>query len=197
MTGNTSATGGYLVSPDNPANDDSLTDFMQSVVVGITQIPGRYVRPRWQEEPPNLPPVGTNWAAIGVTHEGGDAFPYVEHHDTDPNDVGDTVVQNENFSLFCSFYGPNCDARASSLRDGIMIAQNREAMLAVGIKLIVCGSLSAVPDLIKEKWLNRTDITLQFRREVRRNYPVLSILSASGVIHSTAIDETFEANPGA
>lgn len=190
---NDSSTGGYLVPEGaTPLEDDAFTDFLQSVIVGITAIPGRYVRPRWQPEPPNLPPSSATWVAFGIAARRADTFPYIQH-DTDINGVGsDTVVQNENFDLFCSFYGPSADPASSLLREGLMIAQNREAMLTVGIKLIAIGPRAAVPELIKEKWLYRTDLNVEFRREVRRTYPVLNLLSAHGTILTGTLTEPIE-----
>lgn len=189
---NDSSTGGYLApSSSAPSEDDALTDFMQSVVTGITGIDGSLVRPRWQEVPPPLPAYGTDWAALGIVNQLADAFPYVQHDGTGQGD--DVLKRHESFELFCSFYGPNCQTNAALLCDGLAIAQNREAMGTVGIKLIACGERALVPELIKARWTRRVDVTIGFRREVDRTYPVLNILSSHGSFETDDLTRQFEA----
>lgn len=187
-----SSTGGYLVpSSTAPIEDDPLTDFMQTVVVGITGIAGQFVRPRWQPEPPNLPDFGTDWAAIGITDQKADTYPYIAH--ASAANGSDQMQRHEDFSLYCTFYGPNAQAKAGLLCDGLSIAQNREAMGLVGIKLVACGPRLQVPELIKERWRRKIDVTLAFRRELDRTYPVLNLLSSAGNITAGNITTPFDA----
>lgn len=195
MTTNDSSTGGYLVpASTGPLEDDALIDFLQTVVVGITGIAGRYVRPRWQEEPPNLPPRNVSWAAIGVTDQIANAYPYVEHESGAQGT--DTAVQNETFKLDCSFYGPLAETNAGLLRDGLAIAQNREQLFLAGMALVaVPATMTQVPTLLKERWLRRVDMPVMFAREIRRTYPVLNLLSAVGTIRTdTGLSRAFNAH---
>ena len=40
------------------------------------------------------------------------------------------------------------------------------------------GRLVAVPELIKERWQYRVDLTIELRRQIYRAYPVLDVLEA-------------------
>lgn len=192
---NTSATGGYLAPiGDQPTQDQSLIVFCQAVICGITAIDGTLARPRWQQEPPNLPPVDTDWVALGVTQINADTF-HFEQHDPSANngDGEDLLVRTEEFDLACSFYGPNADAKATMLRDGLAIGQNRDQLYLAGIGLISVGPAVSVPALVKQKWLNRTDIRVSLRRQIKRSYPILHLLSASGTIVTVQLNVNINA----
>lgn len=182
-TGNTSATGGCL-SPAKPypANDAALADVLQSVVSCLSGIPGPLVRPRWQAEPINLPSIKTTWAAIGITDRQHEAFPAIEHQGGD--DGFDRLYRHEEFTLLCSFYGPAAEAAAGLVRDGLFIAQNREDLGAAGIAPVSAGAWSSAPEYINERWHERIDMPIYFRRLVVRDYPVLNLLSAGLSIQS-------------
>ncbi len=75
MTGNTSATGGFLVPTSAaPDEDTALEDFIHDFIAGVTGIAADMVRPRWQPTPPRQPPVGANWCAFGVTETNADTY---------------------------------------------------------------------------------------------------------------------------
>lgn len=192
---NTSATGGYLspAASPKPAEDDDLDNILQAMVAGITGLDPALVRPRWQPEPGNLPPMDENWASVGVTHRTGDAFPVIQHDGS--ADGTDILVRHENLDLLCTFYGPDCQGAGAKLRDGLSIAQNREALSAAGLELIAVGDLTKAPELIKNRWLGRADLPVALRRAVTRVYPVLNLLSAGGDIVTDAIDHTFTIDP--
>lgn len=172
----TSATGGRLLPLASILDDEALIDFLQETVAGVSGLPGQLVRPRWQAEPPNLPDFGTDWAAIGITDREADTYPVIEH---DPTGQGaDRLIRHERLDLLCSFYGPHAGSLAALLRDGLFIAQNREALLLVGMALVEVSGSTRAPALVKERYTDRTDITVTLRREIRRTYPVLNLLSA-------------------
>lgn len=178
---NTSATGGPLLpSSSAPSDDDALVDFLNAVIAGITGLSGTLIRPRWQERPPPLPPVGTTWMATGIGTRSGDTFPEVEH---DPDGEGaDNLNQHEEFVLDCTFYGPAAQSTATLLRDGLNIAQNREVLDTNGVKFIATGPMPNTPEVVNQRWLMRTDMPITFRREVGRTYPVLNIIEAVGTV---------------
>lgn len=191
-----SSTGGY-VAPTNalpaPLEDAALDDFLHDVVAGITGLANDLVRPRWQEEPPNLPPRNVDWCAFGVMRRKADTFAVVQHQAAGQG--ADRVTRHEELDLLASFYGPNCQAYGARLRDGLAVAQNREALFLAGMGLIAVGDVTRAPELIKAKWLSRADLPFQIRREVRREYPILNLISATGAIITTAGTITFNANP--
>jgi len=63
-----------------PQDGQPLEDFMQSLVAGITNLPGNLVRPRWQPQPLPIPPHNVDWAAIGINSSDLDnGWPYVDY----------------------------------------------------------------------------------------------------------------------
>lgn len=188
---NTSATGGVLSPTGIPAplEGDALTDFIQSWIVGITGLTAQNIRPRWQPEPANIPATGTNWAAIGIRTVRSDTYAAELH---DPTLSGSSQLRrHEELEIFCSFYGPNADSYAKMLRDGCQIAQNRETLTLNNMGLISTGDLITAPEMIKEKWLMRIDLSLFIRHQVVRNYAVLNLLSANGQIITDVVTENF------
>lgn len=181
----TSATGGYLTpDPDGPQplEGDALVDFFQAVVVGCTGLDGRNVRPRWQPEPPNLPEADVSWCAIGTTLRRSDSYAVVTH---DPNgDGGDALQRQQEIELLCSFYGPGADSYAEILRDGLQIAQNREALQLAKMAVKSTGDALPVPALVKERWRYRVDVLVIFTRQINRTYKVLNLLTAEGELHT-------------
>lgn len=179
---NTSATGGFLAPVPSPAplEGTALDDFIQELVVGVTGLDGKFVRPRWQAEPPNMPARNVDWSAVGVMDYKGDTFAAITHN---PDDGGaDTVYRQEELNVLVSFYGPNATNYASLLREGLSVPQNREVLLNNDMALISVGNLTPAPALMNERWQFRIDVSVGLRRAVRRTYPVLNILSVDGSI---------------
>lgn len=191
----TSATRGPLAPEPalGPADDRALDDILQRLVVDLTGLPGSLVRPRWQPTPPARPPAETDWCAIGVQSLTPDANAWMGH---DPAAEGNDVLRrHELIEVLASFYGPNCRGYAGLLRDGLQIAQNRDAIRAQGIGCVEAGATRPVPDLVNQQWLPRCDILLTFRREIVRTYPVKNLLSASGSIASEGPATSWNVEP--
>lgn len=182
---NTSATGGALL-PDadgpQPLEGKALNVFLQRWVVGIVGLDGRWVRPRWQAEPPNLPDADQNWMAIGVTTFSSDDFAYVRHNPA--GDGADELQRQQRFELLVSAYGPQADSYIELLRDGIQIAQNREPLQLAGMGVVLTGEVIRAPALVKNLWQDRLDMRITMTRQINRKYPVLNILSAEGTLHA-------------
>ena len=184
-----SSTGGVL-SPIRafpaPLAGLALNNFLQGFVVAVTGLDGALVRPRLQAEPPIIPDAATAWASIGIASRRGDAFPYVGH-DGDGDGV-DQLIRNEELDLLCSFYdlGTNglADFYAELMRDGACISQNREYLKAQNFDVGFVGDLTAIPSLLKVRWLYRVDLPIQVRRQVVRQYPVLNVASVAGSVTS-------------
>lgn len=175
---NTSATGGYLAPAGSPATseDADLEDVLQPMVVGISGLSGPMVRPRWQEKPPKQPEPDVNWCAIGVHNTKTVANPAIDHDGSD--DGHDQYQMHEELEVLCSFYGPQAQAYASILRDGIFIPQNSEAVKALRMAFYGASDIRPVPELVNQQWVRRYDLFIYMRRQVVRAYPVLNILSA-------------------
>ncbi|MCY1284136.1 hypothetical protein D9M70_330300 [compost metagenome] len=174
---NTSGTGGYLSPEGTPTPaDETLEDILQSMVAGITGLPGKYVRPRWQPGNPKQPEPTVNWCAIGVMHTRSDANPAIEHDGT--GDGEDQYQRHQEVILLTTFYGPNAQGYAQILADGIYVPQNSEAMRAKNMAFVEVGEIIAAPELINQQWVRRYDLRIRLRRKIERTYPVLNILSA-------------------
>ncbi len=192
---NTSATGGPLLPNPSPAPEplegQSLARFLQQFLVAVSGIDGTLVRPRWQGEPPVIPDAAVAWAAIGRTTTKADVFPYVGH--VGEGDGYDEMRRHEDMDVLASFYDLGvsglADMYAARFRDGVQIAQNREILTLADMNLIETGDTQTVPSLLKQRWLYRVDINIRIRRRVRRFYPVLNILTASGSTAAQLADD--------
>lgn len=177
----TSAVAGYLDPADAPAPlaDDALDDFLHDVVAAISGLPGELVRPRWQENPPNMPDRGITWCGVAVTDQKADVFAVEQPAD---DGLSINLIRHESLTVIGTFYGPKAGAVAGRLRDGLAVSQNREALLQAGMGLVEVGGPFGAGELIKEKWIARADLMIMMRREIRRFYPVVSLLSAHGAL---------------
>lgn len=177
---NTSATGGYL-SPTtaNPFPGGlTLTQFIQTVIVGITGLPGVMVRPTWQVAPPIQPDISTNWIAFGIAAAPADANAYVGMD----KDGIETLQRNEYLTINCSIYGPDAYENMGNLRDGFQIPQNLAAMTAAKMGFIATGLPNRSPDLVNARWIDRFTMEIQLVRLIQRTYAVLPFVSAQGTI---------------
>jgi hypothetical protein len=189
---NDSSTGGYVVpnpSPPSPAplEGRALLTFLQGWIVGVTGLPGKMVRPRWQIEPPNIPTNGTIWAALGISNRKADTFAYIAHDPVGPTgDGADNLQRHEELTLDVDFYDDGvtglADLYAAVLRDGAAIGQNREPLFAAGFGLVEVTDIVSLPSLLKEQWLYRASTSVVLRRQVDRSYPILNVESAAGDI---------------
>lgn len=179
---NTSATGGYLVpsGTQGPPGGLTLTQFIQSVIVGVTGLPGTMVRPRFQTLPPKDPDIQVNWASFFIRSPRADTNAFVASNP----DGSSTLNRQESLDVDISFYGAAALDFYSLLRDGLQITQNLEALrLAnMGYTDITPGIVG--PDLVNERWQSRVATTLTLVRQVVRTYPVLSFASAGGTVNT-------------
>ncbi|WP_010515764.1 phage neck terminator protein [Komagataeibacter oboediens] len=180
MTANDSSTGGYLVPSgyEDAGQDIDLDLVFQPAVAALTGIDPTLVRPRWQRLPPKQPEPHIDWCALSVTDIAADTNAITTFSEA----LSGGVERHETLTVLCSFYGPNSALRASDLRDGLMLSQNRSALLAAGIAFKRADTIRRIPELTNRRFINRADISLTFRRHSRRTYPILSVLSSSGSI---------------
>lgn len=129
-----------------------------------------------------MPAGDVTWAAIGITNRRADTNAVVIHGPT--GNGADTIQRHEEFDLLCSFYGPAADDAASLLREGLSVAQNREPLFLADMGLVSASDTITAPALINDRWQYRIDMTVTIRRQIRRTYPVLNILTA-GIIAQT------------
>lgn len=193
MGNNTSNQAGYLTPVGAaPLEGEALQDFLQEVLVGITGLNGKMVRPRWQPEPPNIPNAGEAWAAFGIVRRVKDTNAAVAH--SGAGEGTDKLQRQEALHLLASFYdlgsSGQADKYAELLADGFQIAQNREVLQAAGYAFVESGEPTPVPSLLKERWLYRVDVPLVIRRQIDRTYNVLNLESAKVTLQSQSGTQT-------
>ena len=177
---NTSATGGYLLPSGNSIDGQDLRRFLQSIIVGVTGLDGALVRQSFHQNPAPIPGIDIDWCAFFIASQKADANPYIEER----TDLSARLIRHERLTVQCALYGPHCLDHAGQLRDGLYLSQNRDALKIAGIGLVDCTDLLHVPELVNDRYYDRADVSLLFNREVRRDYPVLSFLAASGTIYT-------------
>jgi hypothetical protein len=186
----TSATGGYLVQTEVALPGGlTLIRYIQQVIVGMTSMSGTLVRPKWQKNPPKvLPDPEDNWCAFRVTTTKPDASAFHKIKDTGD---GSVLQRHVELTVACSFYGSDCEKNAGNLRDGFEINQNRDALRAAKMGFKEIGEAVYVPELHGQLWFPRCDITFVLRRQVDKNFSVLSFEGAEGTIEAQkSNDET-------
>jgi len=186
---NNSATGGYLRPTANPTFPGglTLTQFIQSIIVGITGYDGTLVRPEWQPNPPKQPDVTVDWIAFGLKLANPDFNAAVM---TDA--AGNTTSQRQQLlEIPVSFYGPNAIENILEFQDGFQIHQNLEIMESAYMGYRSITEAQRAPDLVNGRWVERMMCTLYLTWQVQRTYAILSIESANGSIHTVVSGEDY------
>ena len=182
-----SSTAGYLQPASSPAplEGNTLQDFFHDWIMGITGLAATNIFPRWQPEPPNLPADTVDWLAFGITKREADTNAAELHS---PSGTGyNIIVRQEILSILVSVYGPNADSTAEVLREGMQLAQNRETLSLADMGLIECGDIVIAPEIVKEKWMYRLDLTFRIRRQITRQYSILSMLSSEVILDTDKV----------
>lgn len=165
----------------------TLQQFIQTVFVGLTGLDGKLVRPSWQVAPPKQPDIQTNWMAFGDLLHTPDANAYVGM-----DNAGVTTMQrHETIEIPCSFYGPEAMEFAALVRDGFQIQPNLDGLRSANMGFVQVNEARRMPDLTNERWINKVVMSVFLRREVIRVYPILSIVSAAGTVHTVLGNEEY------
>lgn len=177
---NNSQSGGYILPTGSAPVSGSLTltQFIQTVLVGISGLPQTMVRPNWQPAPPKQPDLAVNWMAFGMVSGAPNANAYV-WQDADGNTISQRHARLE---IQCSFFGPEAIENADIVRDGFSIQQNLAALKAANMGYTEIGPANHVPDLVNERFINRVAMSIYLQREIQRLYPIVFLLSAKGSI---------------
>lgn len=161
--------------------DLTVTQFIQSVLVGLSGLPGTMVRPKWQAEPPKNPPgIDESWISFGINLGIQNNDPYIA---TSPTDNTAIVSQRQQaLDVGISIYGPLALEIFGIIRDGWHIPQNTQALTAANMGFTSMAPARSIPDLQNGRFYNRVETSVVLQQQVNRTYKVPTILSASGVI---------------
>lgn len=171
-----------------PLEGDAWEDLLHNMVTGLSGMPPDKVFPRWQPRPPVRPPPEVDWAAFGISEIAAD-WQAVTFHVTasaEHPDGYDLFQHMETVTLLTSFYGPNASGNAVFLRSGFFIDQNLAELRRVNVGFVEVQSFTNAPELFKQQWIDRIDVPIVLRREIRYDYPVLNLLSSRGTIYANA-----------
>lgn len=187
---NTSSTGGYAQPTQTTGQPKGLTitQFIQTVLAGVSALPGPLVRPKWQPEEPTQPDINTNWMAFGIASQTPSFNAYIA---LNPDDTTQ-LQRQEQLEIQCSIYGPDALDTLGLITDGLQIPQNLAALLSANMGVVEVTKALHIPELINERFFNRYEMTVVLNRQVQRLYPILKFLSATGIIYSqTGTDPNF------
>lgn len=170
-----SIAGFLLPTSAAPQDDAALEDILQTLIVGVTGLPGNMVRPAWQPIVAVQPEPNVNWCAIQILAIAPDFNPFIAH---DPEALTDTLQRHESINVLLSFYGPAGQSNASLARDGLYIIQNHDTLKPYDMALDAPAMIRSVPEQINQQWVRRFDLEVTFRRQLTRVYSVLNLESA-------------------
>lgn len=190
----TTATGGILIPhPQVPTLDTTppgltFVQFIQQLLVGLSTFDGKLVRPDWQKEPAKRPDIDTNWAAFGFGNALADFNAYVTAGDN-VEEPAPSLQRNELVQINLSVYGPEAYNNIGLIRDGFQLSQNLQSLRQANIGYAYDNPAIHVPDFFNERWYDRWRMEIFVRRSITRVYPILSFVSASGVIYTQTANE--------
>lgn len=195
---NDTASGGFLKPHPQPptlvTSPPGLTfiQFIQQLLVALSGFDGTLVRPEWQQEPPKAPDINVNWLAFGLGSATPDNNAYVAIEKNGNVDTP-TVQRNELIPIIVSVYGPDAYDNIGLIRDGFQLTQNLTTMRQANVGFGYDTPAQHIPDFYNERWFDRWRCEFFVRRQIQRSYPLLSFLSANGIIYTqTATNENYE-----
>lgn len=182
---NSSVTG-FLGSITSIPNDQLLEDVLNPTIAGITQLDGNtQIRPRYQEDPPAVPDRSVNWVAFGINRVTSDTAAAIKQSATSAE-----VIRYQEIEVLLSWYGPQAGNYAEVFRDGLQIGQNRDLLNQNDLGIISIEEARKAPELFKQKYLTRYDMTLMLRRRTARVYPILTLIGFGIELHTDPVGET-------
>ena len=183
MTSSSASGGPLQPNPTSPPLEGrDLQKFVQNWIAPLTSLDPTLVRPRWQPEPSNIPAAGDAWCAIGPLDRISDTYPWASQKP----DGSYSLQRQEQMTILCSFYDLGSTGRAdyyaSLTRDNLAIPQNWEPLYAQKFQLAYVEAMRVAPTLKATRWLYRVDLPVVIRRQIDRNYNVLTVESLDATL---------------
>ena len=156
-------------------------DILRLYLSALTGLDPTVVRKRWLQKPGTQPPVGIDWAAVGVERVEIWGTPY--QHGDKPQTIEDpdVVTRTSWQTLRCvaSFYGTNSAQLADTFREGLLLSQNDAELRRYGLTTQgVEDNIVHLPDFLFEQWIDRYDVIFKVGRSVTRTFGVRTIVAA-------------------
>jgi len=159
----------------------TLTGFIQTVLAGVSGLPGQMVVPQLQVDPPKDPDIEIDWMDFVIDVQRPDANAY-ENVDSD---TGATDFQrNEDMEILCNVYGAHAHETYGLIRDGFQLQQNRAALYLSNMGFTKVTEAKRVPDLVNERFRTKLAFGVYIQRMIQRTYTIRTIVSMSGVVHT-------------
>lgn len=182
---------GFLTPTSNPVLPGglTLTQYIQAMIVGVTNINGTLVRPKWQIAPPKQPDIATNWIAFGIQILTPDQLAYVGLLD-DASSAA-SFQRQVLLQIDCGFYGSSAMENILIFQDAFQIQQNLDYLRAAKMGYRQITPAIRGPDLVNGRWVERLETSLYLTWQVQRTYAILSLESAEGTLHTTVNGEDY------
>lgn len=165
----------------------TLTGFIQTVLTGVSSLPGPLVRPALQKDPPQDPDIEVDWMDFVIDMHRPDANAYL----SSDNDGVVSFQRNEDLEISCNVYGENAEVTYGLVRDSFQIQQNRAALFLNGMGFTKVTEAKRVPDLVNERFRNKLAFSVMIQRMIRRTYSIQNIVSLSGTVNVVFGNESF------
>lgn len=156
-------------------------DILRLYLSALTGLDPTVVRKRWLQKPGTQPPVGIDWAAVGVERVETWGTPYQYGDKPQTIEDPDVVTRTSWQTLRCvaSFYGENAAQLADTFREGLLLSQNDAQLRRFGMTTQgVEDNIVHLPDFLFEQWIDRYDVIFKVGRSVTRTFGVRTIVAA-------------------
>lgn len=165
----------------------NLIGFIQTVLIGVSGLDGKFVRPKWQVEPLISPGLAVDWIAFAIVNSLPNANGYVGT----PDDNSTIYSRQETLEIQCSFYGPKCYEIMAEVRDGFQIPQNIESLQKAKMGFTSVSNAVHSPELYNGRYVDRYEMSIFLQKQTLRTYAIQSFVSAKGTIHTVLGNEEY------
>lgn len=169
---------GYLSPSASSRSIAEIERHLQDFITGVSGLAGHMVRPAFKNDRAEPPPGPVDWCAFLISEIADNDF-YLQESIPKEDGIDYKQVSTQKISVLVSFYGDNAWEKASILRDGCQLEQNRELLYRNSkLKLISTSSLVSVGDQYLSRWRDRVDVRITFSRIRERHYDIKTIIDA-------------------